>query len=589
MKQESDIVEPEDNALLARLRALEAEKRKLEVRVQALLAENETLIGRIHKLVGELAAATNRDSQQVLSLEISRLQRQLADRNRELFGSTRSEKRPVTSTSEEPSPPEPSPKARKVRTEHGRKGQPRLPLRRQVHTLDEADLCCPDCGHDLRVMAGQFEEAEEVTVVRTRFELVVHQRQKYRCTCCDHIDTALGPPKLMPGSRYSPEFAVKVAVDKYADGLPLERQVERMERAGLDVTSTTLWDQLVGLYHLVLPTLRALHAWLLTQPVVHVDESPWRVMGKGKSARWWMWSVSTSAGVYYLLAPTRSSDAARVLLGDFQGVVVADAYAAYRAERARRAHEAVQGDLLGAPLAPAPDGGEARVELAARDLDLGNQSRLAEALDAIAGLFHLAGCWAHARRPFFHAEAHFPEVAVVLDHIAALYRIEAAAEADARSDVEAGADPDVALRARRKERRARESAPVIDRIRAWRKDQTPLPRSKFEDGVRYLRENWHALTRFLDNPDVPLDNSLAERAQRPTVQGRKIHLGSRSELGTRVAAAMYSLVQSARRVGVDPGDYLLAVVYTTLSDPRRQATLLPHDYAAQTRADSATQ
>ena len=112
------------------------------------------------------------------------------------------------------------------------------------------------------------------------------------------------------------------------------------------------------------------------------------------------------------------------------------------------------------------------------------------------------------------------------------------------------------------------------------------PLTKFEDGVRYLRENWHALTRFLDNPDVPLDNSLAERAQRPTVQGRKIHLGSRSELGTRVAAAMYSLVQSARRVGVDPGDDLLAVVYTTLSDlthPRHPeaAASEPGDLPAQ--------
>lgn len=91
------------------------------------------------------------------------------------------------------------------------------------------------------------------------------------------------------------------------------------------------------------------------------------------------------------------------------------------------------------------------------------------------------------------------------------------------------------------------------------------------------------LTAFLRDPAVPLDNGAAERAQRPTVIGRKIHLGSRSELGTRVAAALYSLVQSARRVGVDPGDYLNALVQAVLADPRRQAVLLPRTYAASLR------
>jgi transposase len=94
---------------------------------------------------------------------------------------------------------------------------------------------------------------------------------------------------------------------------------------------------------------------------------------------------------------------------------------------------------------------------------------------------------------------------------------------------------------------------------------------------------------FLTNPDVPLDNSMAERAQRPTVLDHKIHLGSRFEFGTRVSAAMYSLVQSARRVGVDPADYLRAAATLTLSDPRRQAVLLPNAFAAQKReADAAT-
>jgi transposase len=533
----------------------------------------------------------------VLALEIRCLHHQLAARNRELFRNSRSEQRPVE--------PEAAPrKERKPRTVHGRTAQPRLPVRVQVHTLDEADLACADCGEALRVMDGQLVEAEEITVARTRYELVQHKRQKYRCTCCDHIDTALGPQKLMPGSLCSPVFAVHVAVDKYADGLALERQGDRMQRAGLDVTSATLWDRLVALYHRLLPTLLALHAWLLTQPVVHADASPWRVMGKGKSARW---SVSTESGVHDLLAPTRGKDAARVLLGGFTGV--ADADGAYRAERARRAEEAMQPGLLDGPIdAPVVDdqdradnavndadvgtqSGHAEVSAdgPAHDADVGAQSRLAEALDEVGGLFRLAGCRAHARRPFFHAEKNFPEVAPVRDLIAQRYRIQAAAEEAAKVAVLGGADPVAALRARRAERRLRESTVVIEEIRTWRKAQVPIPKSKFADDVRYLRLNWLALTMFLTNPDVPLDAGMAERAQRPTVFGGKIHLGARSERGTRVSAAMFSLVHRARPVGVDPADYLRAAVMLTLSDPRCQAVLLPRAVAAQVReADAAS-
>lgn len=78
----------------------------------------------------------------------------------------------------------------------------------------------------------------------------------------------------------------RASADLRADVLALERQFERMQRGGLDITSATLQDQLVALYHLLLPTLLALHARLFTQPVIHADESPWRVMGKGTSARW---------------------------------------------------------------------------------------------------------------------------------------------------------------------------------------------------------------------------------------------------------------------------------------------------------------
>src|SRR5690606_27864531 len=91
--------------------------------------------------------------------------------------------------------------------------------------------------------------------------------------------------------------------------------------------------------------------WLLQQPVVHADESPWRLMGKGHSKRWWIWSLSTANGVFYLLAPTRKKEAAAELLRDFTGTVVVDGCSSYTAERARRAAVAManaQAELFGA-------------------------------------------------------------------------------------------------------------------------------------------------------------------------------------------------------------------------------------------------
>ena len=148
-----------------------------------------------------------------------------------------------------------------------------------MYTLDEADERCPKCGGELRVFEGQFDEADEVDVVERRFVLVKHKRQKYRCDCgC--IETAEGPPKLQKWGRYSIGFAIAVAVGKYADHLPLQRQVVQMRRQGLQIDSQTLWDQLFALCAHLQPAYEALHAHVLSPPVVGADETTWRLMGR---------------------------------------------------------------------------------------------------------------------------------------------------------------------------------------------------------------------------------------------------------------------------------------------------------------------
>src|SRR3989475_706389 len=210
-------------------------------------------------------------------------------------------------------------------------------------------------------MKGQTEDSEEVTVVERRFAILKHQRKKYRCACNGCIDTAPGPVKLQPGSRYSTAFAVEVAVNKYLDHLPLERQARIMRREGLSIDSQTLWDQLDVLAGVLRPTYDALVRHVLKAEVVGADETWWRLMDTKGSKRWWVWSVTRDDAVIYKTLPSRSREAAGQVLNGYRGIGMADGYGAY--EALRRAGPSVT----------------------------------------------LAHCWAHVRRKFIQAEPHFPE------------------------------------------------------------------------------------------------------------------------------------------------------------------------------------
>jgi transposase len=191
--------------------------------------ENQRLHDKVKTLLAEIARLRG-DAGTPLQHELDFLRELLAQRTRALFGPS-SEKRPGPTTTAAPMAPRPVPAG------HGPRPQPQLPIIEQRHVLDEADRqCCPKCGQPLAEMAGQFEDAEEITVVERRFVVVRHRRQKYRCRCNGHVETAAAPPRLgaredARGHRYSVEFAVEVATQKYLDHLPLERQA-RIMRAG---------------------------------------------------------------------------------------------------------------------------------------------------------------------------------------------------------------------------------------------------------------------------------------------------------------------------------------------------------------------
>ena len=342
-----------------------------------------------------------------------------------------------------------------------------------MHILDAADEMCPKCGAQLQEFAGQCEEADEVDVIERRFVLVKHKRQKYRCECgC--IETAEAPPKLQKSGRYSVGFATAVAVGKYADHLPLQRQVVQMRRQGLRIDSQTLWDQLFALSEHFVPAYEALHQHALTHPVVGADETTWRLMGKKdvtSTKRWQVWALSAPDAVFYQLHPSRSADAAAQLLKDIDGTVMCDGYSAYKALEKRR-HD-----------------------------------------------FQLAHCWAHARRKFVEIEETFPKPSEeALGLIGELYRIE-------RDLQEKPPDMRLPIRQQR-------AGLVVQQIHQWALGQRALPQSPLGKAIAYLGKHWDGLRVFLTDPEVPLDNNRTERAMRGVVVGRENHYGSRSERGT---------------------------------------------------------
>lgn len=489
-----------------------------------LAAENERLAKRLAEAIAELATVKGHTSEQV-QFQIAELEAELARIRAKMFASSNSEKRGSSGTG--------TTEPKKKKTGHGPKAQPNLPTIDVPHKLDADERSCTTCGGTLDEWPDQYEESFEIDVNPRCFVMKRHLRQKYRCKCGGCVATAPAPPKLCAGSRYSVDFAIEVAVCKYLDHEPLERQVRIMKREGLCTDSQTLWDQIERLAGLLEAAYDRLHDFILEQPVVGADETRWRIMGeiagKDKGSKWWqIWLVQCPQAVWYTVEDNRGKTAGRVLLGGYKGIVMCDGYAVYKA------------------------------------------------LSAGGAAFTLAHCWAHFRREILACEDVYPAlVGEGIARIGELYAIE--------SECQKASEPVEALRIARKAR----SAPVVDAIQAWmlKAWATAPPGTKLREALAYGGGIWSGLIRFLDDPLIPLDNNASERAARGPVVGRKTHYGSRSLRGTEVAAIFYTLLESAKLAGVEPKAYLRVATLAALAG---DVIPLPHEYAAVVRATAVT-
>lgn len=401
---------------------------------------------------------------------------------------------------------------RKPRTKSGPSEQPRLPSIARYFDLDDADKVCTCCGGVLQEWEGQFESSEMIDVAEVRYELVQVMLRKYRCACGGCVETAPGPERAVEGGRYSLDFAIKVAIDKYLDHLPLSRQARIMDRHGLEITSQTLWDQLEVLARRLKDSYDALFAALLSDGVIGLDQTSWKRLDGSKSTPWQMWCVTSPRGVYHRICDDKGKGTFAALVGGYHGVIVCDAAATHGA---------------GARASP--------------------------------GIL-LAGCWAHTLRKFREAEPDHPEARLALEWIGKLYEIDARAEGNL--DVLA-------------ELRRTESAAVLAELKVWLWSQAKLKSLSIGNAAAYAIANWDRLTRFVEDPRIPLDNNGTERGIRGPVVGRKNHYGSKSRRGTEVASILYSLIETAKLHGVDAASFLRAAFLAH----KRGETLLPWQLA----------
>jgi transposase len=417
--------------------------------------------------------------------------------------------------------------ALRTRRENAEKKR-QLVTRKIEHKVREDQKVCPKCGgHDFSRLGGG-ETSEMYELVPSRVERQIHVQEKLRCRCGEAIITADPPAKVYDKARFGPTFMAQVVVSKCADSLPLYRQAKAYRRAGVQVDDSTLGE----LFHRVATATKPLSQRLLQlvaeKEIVLADETTQRVQNKGKTRTAWLWSFiardeADKEIISYVYSRSRSGETPVRVLGDTAGKLVADAYSGY--------------NKVTVP------GGRER-----------------------------AGCLAHLRRKFFEAQATAPDAAKrAMDFILEVYKIERAA-----------LDADLLGTDEHLEMRQTASRAVMDDFKAWLDAEQPRhpPRSPIGEAIGYALGQWAALTLFLTDPHLPIDNNASERALRVAALGRKNFLFVGHDDAGENLAGLYSLIATCEANQVNPVDYLADVLLRLQSHPAsRVDEVLPHNWA----------
>ena len=410
-----------------------------------------------------------------------------------------------------------------------------LKRERIEHDLRAEEKHCASCNQHLRPIGEEISERYEY--IPAQMLVIEDVCKKYACACS--VKTATKPPQPIEKSTAGASLLAQVIVSKIADPVPVHRQAKILKRFGVEIADQTMCGWMRQSAELLDPLYVRLKQFVLSSKVVGTDDTPVKVLDRSlvrttRKGRFWPYLGDRNHGAaVFDYTPTRERAGPERFLKGYRGYLQADAYVAY-------------------------------------DSFFTNPAR---------GMVEVA-CWAHTRRHFHQALDTDPaRMGAVLAYIAQLYAVEKRAR---RSGVEAEA-----LRLLREQA----SQPVLERLHEYLlkiRDQV-LPKSEAGQAVSYALKNWAALTRYLEDGDLSIDNNHTERSLRGIAVGRNNWTFVGSDRGGRTMAVLRSFVASCELAKVDPFAWFHDVLSRIGAHSiQRLDELLPHRWApAYSRSLSA--
>src|SRR5713226_4683057 len=412
-----------------------------------------------------------------------------------------------------------------------------LPRERIVYPSPSA---CPCCGGALHKLGEDVTETLEL--IPRQWKVIQHVREKFSCRSCEAITQPPAPSHPIARGRAGPWLLAHVLFSKYGLHLPLNRQSVTYAREGIELDVSTLADWVGACAATLMPLVILIRAHVFAAERIHADETTVPVLAKGKTRTGRLWTYvrddrpfggpDPPAAIFFY-SRDRAGEHPEQHLAGYAGLMQADAYAGFN-----RLYEAAR---KGGPIVEAM-------------------------------------CWAHARRKFFD--------------LARINKAPIAIEAVERIDALFAIEREINGKAPQERRRVRNehSRPLVIALEAWLREQRRKlsASNQVAKAIAYSLNRWSGLIRFLDDGRLCMSNNAAERALRGIAVGRHNWTFAGSDEGGRRAAAIYTLIETAKLNDIDPQAWLADVLARLQDHPaKRIDELLPWNWKRERQQKAA--